>query len=147
MSDRLADLLVGRIEPGIYRLMERTAATVIAAEAVHHGWRFAQLDGRQITTKPEFLRACAGALNFPAHFGNNWDAFSDSVRDLSWAPAERGYLVLYDNAGLFAAAHPADFSVALDILRSAIASWRPTPTPMSILVRRAGRAAPLLPKL
>ena len=48
--------------------------------------------------------------------------------------------MLYDHAGEFAAANPADFAVALDILRSSVASWRDTATPMTVLLRGAGRA-------
>jgi hypothetical protein len=147
MNDRLTDLLTGHVSPGIYRLTQPTAAAEIARRAAQHGWRFARLDGRQIASKAAFLAAFAAALEFPAYFGRNWDALADSVRDLSWAPAERGYLALYEDAGVFAAAAPADFTVALEILRSAVASWRETATPMTILLRRAGRAAPLIPKL
>ncbi len=147
MNDRLTDLLTGHVKPGIYRLTQQTGVGEIAHTAARHGWRFAQLDGRQITSKAAFLESCAGALDFPKHFGNNWDALADSVRDLSWAPAEHGYLVLYDNASVFAAACPADFAVALDILRSAVASWRETSTPMTVLLRRAGRATALIPRL
>jgi hypothetical protein len=147
MNDRLTDLLAGRVAPGLYRLTQPTAADEIARLATRRGWRFARLAGRQITSKAAFLAACAAALDFPAYFGRNWDALADSVRDLSWAETERGYLVLYEDAGVFAAAAPADFMVALDILRSAVASWQETATPMTILLRRAGRAAPLIPRL
>jgi hypothetical protein len=147
VNDRLTDLLTGLVPPGLYRLTQPAAAAEIARRAARHGWRFARLDGRAITSKADFLAAFAAALEFPAYFGRNWDALADSVRDLSWAPAERGYLVLYEDAGIFAAAAPADFTVALEILRSAVASWRATATPMTILLRRAGRAAPLIPKL
>jgi len=147
MTDRLTDLLAGLIPPGLYRLTQPLAAAEIARRAAQHGWRFAHLDGQQIASKPAFLAACAGALDFPGRFGKNWDALADSVRDLSWAPAERGYLVLYEDAGVFAAAAPADFLVALDILRSAVASWRETATPMTVLLRRTGRAARLISRL
>ena len=147
MSETLTDLFEGRAEPGIYRLTSRSGAGAIGAEAARHGWRFVPLDGRQIATKADFLRESAAALDFPAYSGRNWDALQDNLRDLAWAPAEAGYLVLYDHAGEFATANPADFAVALDILRSTVASWRDTDTPMTVLLRGAGRAASSVPKL
>ncbi|MGC8780904.1 MAG: barstar family protein [Anaerolineae bacterium] len=147
MKDRLEDLLAGRIEPGIYRLTQSPAADEIAARAARHGWRCARLDGRRIRSKAAFLDACAEALAFPAYFGRNWDALADCLRDLSWAPAAAGHLVVYEDAGIFAAAAPADFVVALDVLRSAAAYRRAASAPLAVLLRRAGRAAALIPRL
>lgn len=147
MSDKLTDLFEGRVEPGMYRLTSRASAETIGDAAAQHGWRFVHLDGRQIASKADFLRASAAALDFPAYSGRNWDALQDNLRDLAWAPAEHGYLVLYDHAGEFASAAPADFAVALDILRSSAANWRETATPMTVLLRGAGRAASEAPKL
>src|SRR5947209_3617886 len=42
--------------------------------------------------KAERLAEWARQLKFPAHFGANWDAFADYVRELSWLPA-RGYVI------------------------------------------------------
>ncbi len=147
MKDHLDELLAGHIEPGVYRLTQPLAIGEIAARAGRHGWRFVHLDGRKIRSKVAFLNACAEALAFPAYFGRNWDALADCLRDLSWAPTTAGYLVVYEDAGVLAAAAPADFAMALDILRTAVTDWRDTPTPLVVLFRRAGRAGALLPKL
>ena len=37
--------------------------------------------GAHCWSAPEFFAECASALQFPPHFGNNWDAFADSFRD------------------------------------------------------------------
>ena len=147
MSETLTDLFEGRTAPGLYRLTSRAGAAAIGAAAARHGWRFVHLDGRRIAAKADFLRASAAVLDFPAYSGRNWDALTDNLRDLAWAPAEHGYLVLYDHAGVFASANPADFAVALDILRSTVASWRDTGTPMTVLLRGAGRRASGVPRL
>lgn len=147
MKDRLDDLLAGRIPPGLYRLTQPLTIAEIAARAGRHGWHCARLEGRRIRSKTDFLDACAEALAFPAYFGRNWDALTDCLRDLSWLPAAAGHLVVYEDAGVFAATAPADFAVALDILRAAVADWRDTPTPLVVLFRRAGRAAALIPRL
>jgi|YNPBryantNP2012_1023418.scaffolds.fasta_scaffold00146_2 hypothetical protein len=147
MKDRLDDLLAGRIAPDVYRLTQPILANEIAARADRCGWRFARLEGRQIRSKAAFLEACSRALAFPAYFGRNWDALADCLRDLSWAPAAAGHLVLYEDAGIFAAAAPADFAVALDVLRAAVAYRRDAPPPLVVLLRRAGRAAALVSRL
>jgi len=36
------------------------------------------------------------ALQFPAYYGENWDAMDECLRDLSWAPAGALLLVLLD---------------------------------------------------
>ncbi|MCX7668542.1 MAG: barstar family protein [Anaerolineae bacterium] len=147
MKDRLDDLLAGRVAPGLYRLSQPLTAAAIAARAGRYGWQLAQIKGRPIRSKAAFLDACAEALAFPAYFGHNWDALADCLRDLSWLPTAAGRLILYEDAGTFAAAAPADFAVALAILRAAVADWQDTSTPLAVLLRRAGRAAPLIPRL
>jgi hypothetical protein len=147
MNDRLSLLLDGSLAPGVYRFNSRSRPATVAGQAEKRGWRAFCLDGDQIGSKTEFLQACASAMSFPAYFGNNWDALEDSLRDMAWAPAERGYLVLYEHAGHFASAQPAEFATALDILRDAVGFWQGTPTPMVVLLRGAGRGAPGIAKL
>jgi hypothetical protein len=147
MNTRLAQLLSGAVPPGIYRFTSHAAAARLAAQAQAAGWRPCYLDGQGIASKPEYLAACTEAFKFPAYFGNNWDALEDSLIDLLWRPAERGYLVLYDHAGRFAAAAPDDFAAAIDIFRTAVAFWQTTATPMSVLLRGLPKSALKLPKL
>jgi hypothetical protein len=144
---RLADLLAGRIPPGIYQFASRARPATIAKQAAPGGWRFFYLDGRQIASKSDFLQACVASLGLPDYFGNNWDALEDSLRDLAWAPARNGYLVLYDHVGRFACGQPEAFAVALAILRESVATWRATSTPMAVLLRDAACAASEAPEL
>ncbi|GAB2824442.1 hypothetical protein GCM10022221_23120 [Actinocorallia aurea] len=44
------------------------------------------LDGRACRTRAALFTEAARALSLPAHFGRNWDALYDCLRDLS-APA------------------------------------------------------------
>ena len=143
MSDNLTGLLKGAVPPGVYRLASRAGAANVGRRAEGLGWRFFHLDGRQVASKSTFLLACAHAMRFPSHFGHNWDALADSLRDLSWAPTTRGYVLLYDDAGRLAEASPADMAIALDILRSAVQSWQGTATPLVALLRGLGRGARL----
>ncbi len=134
-NSRLARLLAGGAPPGVYRFNSRAAAPALIAQAQVAGWQPSYLNGDQIRSKAEFLAACAQACHFPAYFGGNFDALEDSLRDLSWAPAARGYLVLYDEAWRFADAEPANFHTALAVLQTAAEFWQDTPTPMAVLLR------------
>ena len=37
------------------------------------------LDGKRINIKEIFLDKAAEAMQFPAYFGNNWDAFDECI--------------------------------------------------------------------
>lgn len=76
-----------------------------------------------VNVKQQFLAACARALQFPQPFGNNWDAFADSVQDLSWHAA-RGYVIHLQHAGDFARTAPQDYATAIEILRYAADCWK-----------------------
>lgn len=143
---KLAEILAGGRPAAIYRSTARASAAAIARLAEAHGWRCFYLAGRQIADKADFLRVWSEVAVFPSYFGRNWDALDESLRDLAWAPAQ-GYLVLYDNVAHFAAAQPAEFAVALDVLQTAVEHWQATPTPMAVLLRGAGRTLRSLPKL
>ncbi len=85
-------------------------------------------------------------MNFPAYSGQNWDAFEESIRDLTWAPAP-GYLVLFDEPDQFAARDPEQWEIAKSILENAVDTWRANGVPMVVLFRKAGRALPDVPWL
>jgi hypothetical protein len=48
------------------------------------GLHAATIDGSKISSKMDLMSALAAAFDFPGHFGANWDALDDSLRDLSW---------------------------------------------------------------
>jgi RNAse (barnase) inhibitor barstar len=68
-----------------------------------------------------FLRV-ATALDFPNTFGRNWDALSDSLRDLSWLP-NHGVSLLFDNGGSLQQAEGEDFDRLLEILEETAQAW------------------------
>jgi hypothetical protein len=140
MSYKAEALFAGAVAPGVYRTDLRTSAATLGRTAEHHGWQAFHLDGRELATKAEFLEASARALRFPSYFGQNWDAFEESLNDMSWAPAQ-GYLVVFDGAGQFARTQPDEFAVALGILRESVRRWQAQGTPLIVLLRGAGRAA------
>lgn len=131
----LQTLLAGECIPGIYRWTSGPAAADVAVAAAEAGWRSFCLDGSETTGKASFLNACATAFGFPEWFGSNWDALADSLADLSWAPAERGYLVLFDGWETLARTAPSTWRTVLDVFEDAVAWWGETDTPMIVLLR------------
>lgn len=146
MSAPWQDLLTGAVSPALYQTRTRAQVKSFAATAAEQGWRFFYLAGQGITSKRQFLQACAQAMEFPAYFGHNWDAFEECIRDLSWLPA-RGYLLLYDDVANFARHSPDEWATAAAILGDAVQHWRKTATPLAVLVRKTGGLLPNLPKL
>jgi hypothetical protein len=89
-----------------------------------------------VNDKQQFLAACARALQFPQPFGNNWDAFADSVQDLSWHAA-RGYVIDLQDAADFARVAPQDYATAIEIFRYAADYWKERNTIFLVLVEDA----------
>jgi hypothetical protein len=146
MSDQVEALFSGAVAPGVYRASLRTAAATLARAAERHGWRAFHLDGSVLATKTQFLAASARAMDFPSYFGQNWDAFEESLNDMSWAPAQ-GYLLVFDGVAHFAQAQPDEFAVALDVLGQSVKRWGKLGKPLVVLLRGAGRTAGAAPRL
>lgn len=69
--------------------------------------------------KSALLRSIAQALEFPAWFGENWDALEDCLTDLSWRKAA-GEVLLLEGVG----ALPLDErGTLIDVLGSAAEFW------------------------
>lgn len=73
-------------------------------------------------SKSALLLRIATVLDFPQTSGRNWDALSDSLRDLSWLEAS-GYVLLFEQAHELRDRTEADFDTLLDILDEASQSW------------------------
>lgn len=116
---------------GVYR--PPPALDLLHQAAARLGIAYFALDLRNVADKQRFLEACAKAFGFPASFGANWDAFADSVQDLSWHPA-RGYLVHLQHACGFAHSTPRDYATALEILGCAAEYWKARDTVFIVLV-------------
>ena len=126
------------LPPALYHLSVRRNAEHFCIEATERGFHCFYFSGSDVIDKPTFLAACAEAMQFPAHFGKNWDALNDSIQDLSWVPAPR-YILFFDRADIFAADHPSDWAIARSILRDAVAYWKQHDVPFYVFLR--GRAA------
>jgi hypothetical protein len=139
-------LLDGVRQPGMYRVDAKAQPDAIQRQVEEHGWRFFHIDGAAVADKRSFIRAAGDAMRFPGYSRQNWDAFEESLRDLTWAAAQ-GYLVLFDEPDQFAERNPGEWAVAQAILADAVAFWRAQGVPMIVLFRRAGRALPDIPWL
>jgi len=56
----------------------------------------ATLDGARIRNEAAFFREVARALELPGHFGNNWDALDEGLRDLDDGVPRRRALLWRD---------------------------------------------------
>lgn len=130
----------------LYRLASRAPIATLRRRIERAGLLPSLLQGDTIVDKASFLGASAAALAFPAYSGHNWDAFEESLADLSWLPA-RGRVLLYDHPAPFIRRAPHDWAVARDILAAAVARWRDEPTPLWVLLRRTEGLLPGLPLL
>ncbi|GLY78226.1 barstar family protein [Actinoallomurus iriomotensis] len=131
----IEELLTGRRKPGVHSwAADRREAARGVTEAERAGWRVFWLDGAGVRDKRTLLTRCAEEFALPSYFGHNWDALQDSLRDLSWTPANCGYLVVYDHWGELADADPAAHRTLVDVFETAVAHWRDTATPMAVLL-------------
>lgn len=72
--------------------------------------------------KAGLMARLAKAGGFPDGFGENWDALSDVLRDMSWRAAP-GYVWLIENAADWRDANGEDFDTLLEILNEAAFEW------------------------
>lgn len=95
---------------------------ILAAAAHDAGLVPRQIDLLGCHNKATLLLRIAVALDFPMSSGRNWDALSDSLRDLQWLPA-RGYVLLFEGAGDLHCIDEADFDTLVGILDEANTAW------------------------
>ena len=108
-------------QSGVFRVPRALPIVRKVAQRVECAWLEVNLS--LVRDKAGFLAACARDLGFPAHFGATWDAFSDCINDLSWAPAA-GYVIVIENVALLVQHAPDEAATALEILRAAADAWR-----------------------
>ena len=74
-----------------------------------------------IASKQELLAALARALGFPLHFGHNWDALEESLREFSWAKSSKSIALVHE--GLPGLGED-DLRIYLEILAASITGLR-----------------------
>jgi hypothetical protein len=73
-------------------------------------------------SKLQFFDVIERAGSFPPSWGRNWDAFEDSLKDLTWLTG-RWYMFLLEDCDKFALSSPKEFLTATEILVSASDFW------------------------
>ncbi|GGU95326.1 barstar family protein [Actinomadura sp. LOL_016] len=148
----LDELIAERLAPGVYQwrtppapgALGDTTWTERAAEA---GWRGFHLDGRRASGSDGFLRLCGETFEFPEGVGTTWDALEGALTDLSWVPAEHGYMVLYESWSELAEEDQPAFRAVLDLFAGAVKRRRDTATPMTVLLSSVGVEVAGVPRL
>jgi hypothetical protein len=122
--------------PYVELLVHRSGQDPLEALTELPGFAVRQVDGRRGRTKRTLLDELARALDFPAHFGKNWDAFEDCLNDLSWLEAD-GYLIVVTGAhAVLAREAPEEYETFVSILEAAGREWA---MPRTAGVPRAAR--------
>ena len=135
----LAAVLAGREAPGIHRWHGAFDAADVRHSVEHAGWGFAHVDGwTRGDSKAGFLDAVGDALDFPAHYGRNFDALADCLHDIG--AGRDGVVLLWDGWATLARADERAFSIALSVLGSRVNDDRGVP--FTVLLRGEG---PVLP--
>jgi hypothetical protein len=145
-SNPVDRILAGTLPPGLYRLRSELNADYIVAPLNKMGWRGFYIEGKVVHSKADFLRMAGAALSFPDYAGQNWDAFDEMVRDLSWVRAA-GYLLIYDNAWYFPRHDREAWRQARAILADAVAFWQHQGIPFYVFLRQTRWYAHDVPKV
>jgi len=66
---------------------------------------------------------CSAVLQFPWYFGENWPAFDECIRDLSWLPADVYTLIITDSLAVLSEEDEKQFSIFVEILDKASREW------------------------
>ena len=83
--------------------------------------------GSKSRTLEAFFDEIAAALQFPYYFGENWDAFTEVIGEMSWLPAKR-YLYVFSNADqLLREAPPRNFALLVETLLETREAWSEVP--------------------
>ncbi|GAA4405956.1 barstar family protein [Tsukamurella soli] len=93
--------------PGLDALRYRPAPTVRVVR------------GSRMRTKAALLDELAAALQFPLHFGGNWDALADCLGDLDWIRASGTVVLAVAEAEQVLADQPAELATLASVLADA----------------------------
>jgi RNAse (barnase) inhibitor barstar len=134
MSAKATPASIEAKRSGVYRAPAHVDS--VRKDAAAAGLTWLDMPLAAVTDKQQFLALCAKQMKLPPHFGDNWDALSDCVRDFAWLKA-KGYVLHLTNGEKFAKAAPDDYETALAVLSEAAAYWKDKGTPFFVLVDAA----------
>ncbi len=134
MSAKATSATIAAKRSGVYRAPAQVDA--VRKDAAAAGLTWLDMPLAAVTDKQQFLALCAKQMKLPPHFGDNWDALSDCVRDFAWLKS-KGYVLHLTNGEAFAKSAPDDYATALDVLSEAAVYWKDKGTPFFVLVDAA----------
>ncbi|HMB57720.1 MAG TPA: barstar family protein [Arenimonas sp.] len=114
-------LLTQLDDAGVYFLPDDDVDELLEAAAINR-FPCLRVDLRDCADKADLLRRLALALNFPAHFGNNWDALADALGDLR-KPDSEGLVLLLENSERLRLHALAEFKTAMEVLQASSRDW------------------------
>jgi RNAse (barnase) inhibitor barstar len=134
IKSQIINILKGEIKPNVYRLVNPIAFVELESLNRNYGAKLFYLDGHEIVDRTSLLQQFATVMQFPEHFGHNWDALADCLTDLDEDEVDR-QIIIIDRLDNFAIAKPQQWLTFLDICKSTVKYWQDTDTPMYILLR------------
>jgi Barstar (barnase inhibitor) len=111
----LAALLAGHNAPDVYQWHSAAHVPVIEHACERAGWKLLYLDGWTVEDKEAFLKATAAATSYGDDLGENMEALSDCLAQVS-AGDNEGVVLLWDGWSPFARHDEEAFRVALSAL-------------------------------
>ncbi len=134
IKSSIINILKGEIKPDVYRLVNPIAFVELENLNRDYGAKLFYLDGHDIVDRATLLQQLAKVMQFPEHFGHNWDALADCLTDLDEDEVDR-QIIIIDRLDNFAIANPQQWLTFLDICKSTVKYWQDTNTPMYIMLR------------
>lgn len=117
----------------------------LRATAKRAGIRWYDLDLKGVNDREGLLGRFAAAFSFPAHFGHNWDAMHECVRELAGGAAP-GAVVHWRRGAELARRAPEAVTTALEILEDAASYWESSGrTLIAVVDRDSARGRALRP--
>jgi RNAse (barnase) inhibitor barstar len=78
--------------------------------------------GHRCATKASLFNEWAAALQFPAYFGGNWDAFEDCLNDLGWLNGS-SHIIAVTNVDRILTRSRSEWRTFVEILHAAAEEW------------------------
>jgi|GEM_PF-2324143 len=94
------------------------------------------LRGTKMRNLQALFDETAASLQFPAYFGDDWDALDQCLNDLDWLPVGPCTLLVLDTQHILDRAEPADRTALAEILKATAEAWNGS-RPFHVILHRA----------
>jgi Barstar (barnase inhibitor) len=104
--------------------------------ATSRSYHWFQANMSAVESKHQFFDLVGRAGSFPPSWGRNWDAFEDSLKDLTWLTG-RWYMFLLEDCDRFVRSSLKEFRTATEIFVSASDYWWERRVPLHLFLTGA----------